>query len=120
MKSKSAFTLIELLVVIAILGMLAGILIPASMKALEMAKRSHCANNLKSLGVAFLSYAADKNDPDGVGALPHHKRLPPPTAHSRRLPTLRRLPSRSTPMATSPTCASGSAPATESTTTVKA
>ncbi|MBP7009204.1 MAG: prepilin-type N-terminal cleavage/methylation domain-containing protein [Kiritimatiellae bacterium] len=77
MKSKSAFTLIELLVVIAILGMLAGILIPASMKALEMAKRSHCANNLKSLGVAFLSYAADKNDPDGVGALPHHKRLPP-------------------------------------------
>lgn len=71
MNRKSAFTLIELLVVIAIIGMLAGILIPASMKALEMAKRSNCANNLKSLGVAFTSYATDN-----LGAMPHYRPLP--------------------------------------------
>jgi prepilin-type N-terminal cleavage/methylation domain-containing protein/prepilin-type processing-associated H-X9-DG protein len=66
MQKKSAFTLIELLVVIAILAILVSILLPASLKGIEMANRSRCANNLKSLGVAFLSYAADHN-----GALPH-------------------------------------------------
>lgn len=81
MKSKSAFTLIELLVVIAILGMLAGILIPASMKALEMAKRSNCANNLKSLGVAFTSYATDYK-----GAMPHYRPLPPADGSFQEIP----------------------------------
>jgi prepilin-type N-terminal cleavage/methylation domain-containing protein/prepilin-type processing-associated H-X9-DG protein len=62
---KSAFTLIELLVVIAIIGILAGILIPATMKAVEMGRRSSCANNLKGIGAAVLNYANDHR-----GALP--------------------------------------------------
>lgn len=65
MNKKSAFTLIELLVVIGILSMLIAILIPAVSKAMETARRSNCANNLKSLGTAFLAYAADHQ-----GALP--------------------------------------------------
>ena len=71
MHKKSAFTLIELLVVIAILAILMAILVPASMKGVEMARRSTCANNLKGIGIAFTSYAADHN-----GELPHNKDLP--------------------------------------------
>ena len=59
MQKQRAFTLIELLVVIAIIAMLVAILVPAVSKALEAARRSSCASNLKTLGVAFNSYAAD-------------------------------------------------------------
>ncbi len=58
-KAQTAFTLIELLVVIAILAMLIAILVPASIKGIEMARRSACANNLKALGIAMLAYAGD-------------------------------------------------------------
>ena len=66
MNTKSAFSLIELLVVIAIIALLTAILVPASFVGIEMARRSSCANNLKTLGSAFFSYAADHK-----GALPH-------------------------------------------------
>jgi len=71
MKKKNAFTLIELLVVIAILAILIAILVPATMKAIEMSRRASCANNLKALGVAFLAYATDHQ-----GELPHANPLP--------------------------------------------
>ncbi|MGD9782120.1 MAG: type II secretion system protein [Kiritimatiellia bacterium] len=72
MHKKSAFTLIELLVVIAIIGILVAILVPASMKGIEMARRSACANNLRSLGASFLAYSTEHN-----GELPHYNPLPP-------------------------------------------
>lgn len=72
MKPNAAFTLIELLVVIAIIAMLSAIIIPASMKGIEMARRSSCANNLKTIGIAFTSYASDHQ-----GAMPHDQPLPP-------------------------------------------
>ena len=64
---KSAFTLIELLVVIAIIGILATILIPATMKGVEMGRRSSCANNLKGIGTALFGYANEHrgNLPEG-------------------------------------------------------
>ena len=71
MRKPSAFTLIELLVVIAIIGILVAILVPASMKGIEMARRASCANNLKSLGASFLAYATEHN-----GELPHYRDLP--------------------------------------------
>ena len=68
MKKKGDFTLIELLVVIAILGILVAILVPAASKALEAARRANCANNLRGLGSAFSSYAADHQGAMPAGA----------------------------------------------------
>ena len=83
MHKKNAFTLIELLVVIAILGILVAILLPASMKGIEMARRANCANNLKTIGVAFIAYAAEFQ-----GEMPHYAPLPPATGSFSEVPDL--------------------------------
>ena len=59
---RNLFTLIELLVVIAIIAILAAMLLPALNKARMTAMKASCQGNLKTMGSAFVQYAADNDD----------------------------------------------------------
>ena len=59
--NKSAFTLVELLVTIAVIAILAALILPAFNSARESANSAICISNLRSLGVATVSYINDHN-----------------------------------------------------------
>ena len=59
--TDSRFTLIELLVVISIISILASLLLPALGRARDLAKRTACAANLRSVSLAFSVYASEND-----------------------------------------------------------
>lgn len=63
LKQTKAFTLIETLVVIAIIATLIAITIPAANKALDSAKRSLAANNLRQIALAYMLHTTTENEP---------------------------------------------------------
>jgi len=70
-KTPKAFTLIELLVVIAIIAILAALLLPALASAKERGRRVVCLSNLRQIGIAIHSYAADNE-----GKIPYGPKAP--------------------------------------------
>ena len=61
-RARRAFTIVELLVVISIVAILTAILMPSFARVREAADRLQCANNLRQIGCALVSYADDHKD----------------------------------------------------------
>lgn len=55
-RTPAGFTLVELLATVAIVGLLVALLLPAIQAAREAARRTHCSNNLRQIGIAMHSF----------------------------------------------------------------
>lgn len=60
-RRSRGFTLIEMLVVVAIFALLAALLVPAAMRAIERGRRAQCSNNMREL-IRCATMSADEND----------------------------------------------------------
>jgi type II secretion system protein G len=65
---QQGFTLIELLIVVAIIGIIAALLIPNFLDALQKAKQKRTEADMKNLGTAMFSWLTDQAGAAAAGA----------------------------------------------------
>src|SRR6187455_2654856 len=67
-RSQRGFTLIELLIVVAIIGIIAAILIPNLLDALQKAKQKATVGDIRNIGTAWMSWVTDQMSASAAGA----------------------------------------------------
>ena len=67
-RGQRGFTLIELLIVVAIIGIIAAILIPNLLDALQKAKQKATVGDIRNIGTAWMSWVTDQMSAAAAGA----------------------------------------------------
>lgn len=70
-RNRGGFTLIELIIVVAIIGIIAAVLIPNLLDALQKTKQKRTMADMRDLGTAWFSWLTDQVSAAAAGASTH-------------------------------------------------